>query len=53
MRCVWVDAYDGSQRMVAGREAIQVVQIAVDWRIGGRSSWLKVARDKGEKARGR
>lgn len=52
MPCVWVEAYAGSQRMVAGRQSIKVVQIAVDWRLEGRSSWLKVAREKGEKARG-
>ena len=51
MRCVWVEAYIGSQRMVAGRDAIKVVQIAVDWRLQGRSSWMKVARDKGGRAR--
>ena len=46
MRCVWVEAYAGSQRMVAGKEAIKVVQFAVDGRLKGKSSWLKVARDK-------
>ena len=46
MRCVWVEAHAGSLRMGAGREAIKVVQIAVDRRLQGRSSWLKVVRDK-------
>ena len=46
MRCVWVEAYAGSQRMVAGKEAIKVVQCAVDGRLKGKSSWLKVAREK-------
>jgi len=46
MRCVWVEAYAGSQRMVEGKEAIKVVQFAVDGRLKGKSSWLKVARDK-------
>jgi len=46
MRCVWVEAYAGSQRMVAGKEAIKVVQFAVDGRLQGRSSWLKVAQEK-------
>ena len=46
MRCVWVEAYEGSQRMREGQAAIRVVQIAVDRRLDGRSSWLKVARDK-------
>ena len=46
MRCVWVEAYAGSQRMVAGKEAIKVVQFAVDGRLKGKSSWLKVAREQ-------
>jgi len=46
MRCVWVEAYAGSQRMVAGKEAIKVVQFAVDGRLKGRSSWLRVAQEK-------
>ena len=48
MRCVWVEAFDGSQRMQAGREAIKVVQFAVDGRLKGSSSWLRVAREKSE-----
>jgi hypothetical protein len=48
MRCVWVEAFDGSQRMQTGREAIKVVQFAVDGRLKGSSSWLRVAREKGE-----
>ena len=50
MRCVWVEAFEGSERMVNGAAAIRVVQIAVDRRLQGRSSWLKVAREKGEAA---
>lgn len=46
MRCVWVEAFEGSQRMQEGRAAFRVVQIAVDRRLQGKSSWLKVARDK-------
>jgi len=46
MRCVWVEAYAGSQRMLEGKEAIKVVQFAVDGRLKGKSSWLKVAREK-------
>ena len=48
MRCVWVEGFEGSQRMRAGREAIKVVQFAVDGRLKGSSSWLRVAREKGE-----
>ncbi len=46
MRCVWVEAFEGSQRMRAGSQAIKVVQFAVDRRLQGHSSWLKVAREK-------
>jgi hypothetical protein len=48
MRCVWVEGFEGSQRMQAGREAIKAVQFAVDGRLKGSSSWLRVAREKGE-----
>ncbi len=47
MRCVWVEAVEGSRRMVGGEQAIRVVQMSVDGRLKGRSSWLKVAREKG------
>jgi hypothetical protein len=46
MRCVWVDGFAGSQSMGDGRQAIHVVQWAVDRRLQGRSSWLAVAREK-------
>ncbi len=44
MRCVWVEAFNGSQRMVAGRDKIHVVQLAVDRRLQGSSSWLRQLR---------
>jgi len=47
MRCVWVEAYDGSQKMRDGDE-IKVVQFAVDNRLKGSSSWLRVVREKTE-----
>ncbi len=47
MRCVWVEAFAGSQRMKGGVEAMRVIQIAVDRRLEGRSSWLAVAKEKG------
>lgn len=46
MRCVWMEAVAGSKRMRDGSAAIQVVQFAVDRRLQGQSSWLKVAREK-------
>jgi hypothetical protein len=49
MRCVWVEAWEGSQRMRDGK-AIRIVQVAVDHRRLGRSSWLEVMRRKGEAA---
>jgi hypothetical protein len=46
MRCVWVEAWEGSQRMRLGAEAIRAVRPAVDRRLEGTSSWLRVAREK-------
>ena len=43
MRCVWVDAWEGSSRMRNG-QSIHVIQIAVDHRLQGRSSWLRVVK---------
>lgn len=45
MQCVWVDAFAGSERMNKGKKSIRIVQFAVDRRLQGRSSWLKVAQD--------
>jgi hypothetical protein len=51
MPCVWVQAFEGSRRIPGGVEAMSKVQFAVDQRLQGRSSWLRVAREKGcEKA---
>jgi hypothetical protein len=49
MKCVWVQAWEGAQRMKTGM-AILEVQKPVDNRLKGRSSWLKVMRDKTELA---
>ena len=46
MRCVWVQAWEGSQRMRRGRDAIRAVRPAVDRRLAGTSSWLRTAREK-------
>jgi hypothetical protein len=46
MRCVWVEAYRGAERIPGGVEAMSVVQFAVDQRLQGQSSWLKVARER-------
>lgn len=44
MKCVWVDAWEGSRHMKNG-QAIHFVQKPVDFRLEGASSWLRVARD--------
>ena len=46
MRCVWVEAYRGAQRIPGGLIAMQTLQHAVDRRLKGTSSWLRVAREK-------
>ncbi|MCE9684424.1 methylenetetrahydrofolate reductase C-terminal domain-containing protein [Halomonas alkalisoli] len=43
MRCVWVEAWEGSRRMKHG-DRIQVVQQPVDFRLKDSSSWLRVVR---------
>ncbi len=45
MRCVWVEAWEGSQKMRAG-DAIDTVQIVLDQDIQGTSSWLRLVREK-------
>jgi hypothetical protein len=48
MRCVWVEAWEGSRRMRKGMTSIQRVQKPVDFRLHGTSSWLRVARLRAE-----
>ena len=45
MRCVWVDAWEGSQQMKMG-SIICKVQIPVEHQLQGSSSWLRVVRAK-------
>jgi len=45
MKCVWVEAYRGSERIPGGVAAMTKVQLAVDQRLAGRSSWLRVVRE--------
>jgi hypothetical protein len=49
MRCVWVEAFEGSRRMREG-DRITLLQAPVDHREAGRSSWLKVVREQGQTA---
>jgi len=44
MKCVWYEAVAGSARIPSGRELLLQVQPAIDRRLQGRSSWLRVAR---------
>jgi hypothetical protein len=46
MKCVWVQAVAGSERIPGGAVALSNVQAAVDRRLQGRSSWLRVARER-------
>ena len=46
MKCVWVAAYEGSQRIPGGVDSLRTVQFAVDRRLEGRSSWLRAVRQR-------
>ena len=46
MKCVWVEAYKGAERIPGGVAAMREVQFAVDQRQQGKSSWLRVVREK-------
>ena len=44
MRCVWMDAWQGSQSMRAGKQ-IHAVQLPVDHTLQGSSAWLRKVRE--------
>lgn len=44
MRCVWVDAWEGSRQMKGGGK-INTVQPPIDYRIKGTSAWLRHVRE--------
>jgi methylene-tetrahydrofolate reductase-like protein len=46
MKCVWLEAVSGAARIAGGMEAIAQVQVAVDRRLQGKSSWLRVVRER-------
>ncbi|HEY0766671.1 MAG TPA: methylenetetrahydrofolate reductase C-terminal domain-containing protein [Steroidobacteraceae bacterium] len=46
MKCVWLEAVEGSARIPGGMDALRQVQVAVDRRLQGRSSWLRVVRER-------
>ena len=41
-RCVWVDAWEGSQRLPAFKDHIEHLQKPVDWQLQGSSSWINL-----------
>jgi len=47
MRCVWVEGWEGARQMRKGGD-MATVQFAVDHRLIGKSSWLRVVREKTE-----
>jgi hypothetical protein len=51
MRCVWVEAWEGAERMRGGLDLIASVQPPVDRSLQGSSSWLRVAREKAAERR--
>jgi hypothetical protein len=46
MKCVWVEAFAGSGRIPGGIAALSTVQPAIDRRLQGKSSWLRVVRER-------
>ena len=46
MKCVWYLAVAGSARIPGGVEALSHVQPPVDRRLTGKSSWLRVVRER-------
>jgi hypothetical protein len=50
MKCVWVAAWEGSQHMAASTDILDP-QPPLDHRLWGRSSWLRVAVEKGTPGR--
>jgi hypothetical protein len=52
MKCVWVLAVAGSARIPGGAQALAAVQLPVDRRLVGHSSWLRVARQRAAAAAG-
>ena len=46
MKCVWREAVAGSERINGGDAAIREVLAAVDRRLAGHSSWLRVVRER-------
>jgi hypothetical protein len=50
MKCVWLDAVAGAARIRGGMASLSQVQVAVDRRLQGKSSWLRVVRQRSGEA---
>lgn len=46
MDCVWVVAWEGTQNLKPEERAIQIVQPMLDWRLKGKSAWLRAAEQR-------
>lgn len=46
MDCVWVVAWDGTQNLKEEDRAIQIVQPMLDWRLKGKSAWLRAVEQR-------
>src|SRR4029077_6065042 len=46
MKCVWLEAVAGSARIPGGADALASVQVAMDRRLQGKSSWLRAVRQR-------
>ena len=46
MRCVWLLAFAGAERIPGGIERIRQIQAPVDRRLEGHSSWLRLVRER-------
>ena len=51
MPCVWVLAWEGNKRFRENGYPIQVVQPALDFRLIGKSAWLRAVRHRAEASR--
>jgi hypothetical protein len=46
MRCVWLLAFAGAERIPGGIERIRQIQAPVDRRLEGHSTWLRLVRER-------
>lgn len=51
MPCVWVLAWDGNKRFRKDEYPIQVVQPPIDYRLAGKSSWLRELQHQSQQTR--